>query len=226
MLTSVRSTLRQRALEAALDVLRREGWPGVTMRAIGDAAGVSAAAIYRHFENKDELWNELIREVAAVFRDYLFEGMDAPEARRKASGCAPRRATVRRRGTGYYELLMETPQRSPATELSRALPTGSSAHVSPARGQRGGLHERGQPRRGRPRRGRAHHGPHAHGLIRMYRLGRFGEDDVAFARFYRESFGRILRGLGGPGRPRRHPPSSASRSKRSNDFFVPSVNGC
>ena len=168
----------------------------MTMRAIGDAAGVSAAAIYRHFENKDELWIELVREVAAVFRDYLFDGMDAPEPAERLRGAleAVRRFAVEE--PRYYELLMETRH----GDNERIYP--ERYHVDPPRTFRMLVEivEACMAENSLVDDDAAEVAltlaSHAHGLIRLYRMGRFGADDGEFARFYRDSFRRILRGLG------------------------------
>lgn len=52
--TRVLST-REALLDAAAALLEREGLDGVTLRALGTAAGVSRGAPYRHFADKDDL---------------------------------------------------------------------------------------------------------------------------------------------------------------------------
>ncbi|MCK6454410.1 MAG: TetR/AcrR family transcriptional regulator [Alphaproteobacteria bacterium] len=53
---------RKRALilDAARRVFEDEGLEGASMRAIGEAAGYTAAAIYFHFENKEAIYAELL----------------------------------------------------------------------------------------------------------------------------------------------------------------------
>jgi AcrR family transcriptional regulator len=46
---------RRRALEAALDLFRRRGFDGTTMRDIAQAAGLSLGAAYHYFPSKDAL---------------------------------------------------------------------------------------------------------------------------------------------------------------------------
>ncbi|NOT07178.1 MAG: helix-turn-helix transcriptional regulator, partial [Gemmatimonadales bacterium] len=65
-----------RPLAAALTVLRRDGPAALTLRAVADAGGFSNPAIYRHYENKDALIRDVIRESYAVFKSYLFDAAD------------------------------------------------------------------------------------------------------------------------------------------------------
>ena len=59
---AVRESKRAIILEAALRVFEREGLDGASMRAIGDEAGYTAAAIYFHFESKEAIYSELLNQ--------------------------------------------------------------------------------------------------------------------------------------------------------------------
>jgi len=47
--------LRRALIDEALQVVQQEGPAALSLRALARAAGVSATAVYRHFENKDDL---------------------------------------------------------------------------------------------------------------------------------------------------------------------------
>lgn len=57
---AVREAKRGLILDAALRVFEAEGLEGASMRAIGDAAGYTAAAIYFHFASKEAIYAALI----------------------------------------------------------------------------------------------------------------------------------------------------------------------
>ena len=69
---------RKRAiLDAAIRLFRERGYHGTSIRDIGSAAGVTSAALYRHFANKDEvletaIW-EGMRRVDRASREVLRE---------------------------------------------------------------------------------------------------------------------------------------------------------
>lgn len=46
-------------LSIALEIIHRKGYYNLTIRNIADKIGISEAAIYRHFENKEEIISEL-----------------------------------------------------------------------------------------------------------------------------------------------------------------------
>lgn len=55
-----RDEVRNRILDAALDVFAAEGFAGATIDAIGRAAGFTKGAVYSNFESKDDLFLALL----------------------------------------------------------------------------------------------------------------------------------------------------------------------
>jgi len=53
---------RQEILDRAIEVFATEGFEGASLRAIGEAIGVSHAALRRYFETREELFLEVLRE--------------------------------------------------------------------------------------------------------------------------------------------------------------------
>lgn len=57
---AVRDAKRTIILDAALKVFEKDGLEGASMRAIGEVAGYTAAAIYFHFASKEEIYAALL----------------------------------------------------------------------------------------------------------------------------------------------------------------------
>ena len=68
---------RDEILGAALDLIAERGFHNAPISAIAEHAGVGAGTIYRYFENKDVLIDELFRELRRKIRKALLEGYDA-----------------------------------------------------------------------------------------------------------------------------------------------------
>jgi AcrR family transcriptional regulator len=51
---------KSRLIRAAYDLFLKHGYHGTSMRAIADRAGLSVAATYNHFKNKDELFASVL----------------------------------------------------------------------------------------------------------------------------------------------------------------------
>lgn len=65
--TTARDETRQRVIEAAIDLLARDGRDAVTTRAVAEAAGVQAPAIYRLFGDKNGLLDAVAEHGFASF---------------------------------------------------------------------------------------------------------------------------------------------------------------
>jgi AcrR family transcriptional regulator len=62
---------RERVLETAIELFAAHGFAAVTMRALGDAAGLDNSSLYRHFASKTELANAVLDRVTADVFDVL-----------------------------------------------------------------------------------------------------------------------------------------------------------
>src|SRR5947199_1313961 len=80
-----RTQVRERILDAALEVFATGGSEGVTMRALADAIEYSPPVIYAHFRDKDAIIEELcyrqLRSLAKAFAN--FDALDPVERLRQ-----------------------------------------------------------------------------------------------------------------------------------------------
>lgn len=67
---------RNHILDAAIRVFTARGVAGATLEQIADAAGVTRGAIYWHFKNKHEIFQELNREVQTSFMQSVLDDLD------------------------------------------------------------------------------------------------------------------------------------------------------
>ena len=66
-------------LDAALPLFAERGFDGVSMRQVSEAAGVSKANIYYHFESKEALYLAVLRSSVADTRELLKDMADPAE---------------------------------------------------------------------------------------------------------------------------------------------------
>ena len=116
-----RAFVRARILEAAFDLIAREGYEAVSTRDIASAAKVGAASMFKHFATKEDLGRELYRvALAPILRAFAELAATAPDAR------ATVRATVRLLYAAYDErpralaLLIFPPHELTPWEVDRA----------------------------------------------------------------------------------------------------------
>lgn len=72
----------------ARDLFLEHGVPGVTMRGLAARMGVTPMALYRHFDNRDELLAAIVEQGHATFLRYLNRalGEASPDARLVVAG--------------------------------------------------------------------------------------------------------------------------------------------
>ncbi len=74
---SDRKTRRAQIADAALKIVGEAGVKGLTTAALAREVGLSEAALYRHFRNKDEILLETIDRIGVGLREKLAEVMNS-----------------------------------------------------------------------------------------------------------------------------------------------------
>ncbi len=58
---------KERILTAALDLFSQKGYEGTNMRELSASLGLVKSGIYKHFESKEAIWNELLDRMIAYY---------------------------------------------------------------------------------------------------------------------------------------------------------------
>jgi AcrR family transcriptional regulator len=77
---------RRIILDAALGVFARKGYHGTSVPDVAEASGVGTGTLYRYFENKEALVNEVYRDAKTRLRATLIDGAREPAEARDAEG--------------------------------------------------------------------------------------------------------------------------------------------
>jgi AcrR family transcriptional regulator len=182
---------RQRAIAAAVQVLREQGPEGFSTRAVAERAGVTQPALYRHFADKEALLGEVMREARARFRDRFLDAVEAaPSARTRLLAALDAFRSFSAEEPGLHDALFSTPPKGGAeaagsrdgifgllvdrvaeaiAERELAAPDATSAALMLA--------------------------ALARGLASLHRRGRFGSE-AQYADFFRAACETMLRGFG------------------------------
>jgi AcrR family transcriptional regulator len=186
-------TTRQRLFDAARNIFERDGLDALTIRAVGRQAGMSAMAIYRHFQDKDALINALMEDGLAAW-EAIVDEIDSGDAL----------LWLKQVVASYGEFALADPHRFDAAFLlpaprARTFPTGFEEGRSPVVNKMIAQIKRAQAE-GRiseesPLQLALLLAAMAQGLVSMHRAGRFGSDDQ-FRVNYQLAMDRLLVGLG------------------------------
>jgi AcrR family transcriptional regulator len=194
MLSVDNPTTRERSLRAALEVVRADGLPHLTTRAIARHSGLTQPAIYRHFEGVEELVLETLGSIRALFLERLASAVER-------GGTAEER--LREALDAFLEFALTEPRLYDALFLR----TGAGGTIPHRKGSGRGpnIFAVVVERVAAWRREAGDSSPapvaatlslmaQAQGLVLLYRQGRFGSER-RFREAYRQSIAALLRGL-------------------------------
>ena len=101
--------LRQALVEATLTLITEKGPQGFTISEAAKAAGVTPAAVYRHFHGREELLAEIARQGFEIFADLMDHAYQSGQPSALASFEATGRAYLAfaRKFPGHYMAMFE-----------------------------------------------------------------------------------------------------------------------
>lgn len=189
-----RPTTAEAILSAAHNVFDRQGADAVTMRRVAEIVGITPMAIYRHFPNRAALlkqisddsfsalahaWQDriqrldVVERLMALLEPYLDYALAHPHLFDHA-----------------FSVRRDDARRYPKDFRAGLSPTFNVAVEAIAEGMRNGVLKEDDP-----------YAvcmtitAHQHGLIALFRAGRFSYSEAQFRKFYLESLGRLLDGI-------------------------------
>ena len=102
--------LRQALVDAALDLITRQGPTGFTLSEAAKQAGVTPAAVYRHFEGREDLIAEAARQGYEIFAEVMQVAYESGQPSALAAFEATGRAYLAfaRKYPGHYIAMFES----------------------------------------------------------------------------------------------------------------------
>lgn len=184
----------QKILAAARALFEREGPAAVSMRRVAEAVGITPMAIYRHFPNREALLKRIsddaFKEVAQVWLERS-RHPDVIQGLLQAMENYLDYAVQHPHLFDYaYSVARSDARRFPEDFRARLSPTFNVVADLLAEGMRRGLLREGDPWDiamtlwGQ-----------AHGLISLFRAGRFSYSEAQFRAFYLQSLGVLFNGI-------------------------------
>lgn len=184
----------ERILRAARALFERDGAQGVSMRRVAEACGLTPMAIYRHFPNREALLKHI--------SDDSFEEIARHWLARNQGGEALSRVIALQRI--YLDYALAYPhlfdhaflaRRADARRYPEDFRAGLSPTLTIAADAVSEAMHAGQLRQDDAWEVAMTLWAHTHGLVALYRAGRFSYDEARFRQFYETSLQRLLEGL-------------------------------
>lgn len=192
------SIQRSEILKCARDLYLKEGFGGMSMRKLAKCVGCTAPALYRHYESKEGVMQDVVAEAYRLFSEYLNRAL--------AGGTAPERFGMA--GQAYVDFALEHPALYEALyvplELLGIQPDSASeaANLACAVGQFWSDRVREMMDTGFLKRGDPHSvsltlWAHGHGLVSLYHRGLLpGTSEEEIRAMIIESYAALILGIG------------------------------
>ena len=192
------ANLQGRILSCALDLYLEKGIHGLSMRQIAAKLDISATAIYRHYQNKQDLLDTILAEAVKIFGGYLFTALSGATPEERFRLCSQAYIDFALAQPKYYGVIFLEPQGQPA-------PAGEEGQ---SKRQENGLAnfqffvdrvqecvDSGYFRKANPRSLALSIWAYDLGLLALYHSGKSSLDEAAFRKFWWESQARFLHGV-------------------------------
>lgn len=188
------ATTAEKILRAALALFESEGAGAVSMRRVAEAVGISATAIYRHFPNRDALLKRLSDDsFRTIAQDWAARATHPDVLARLPALLTPYLDYALAHPHLFdhaFSLPRDDARRFPRDFRQRQSPTLTVIADTIADGMRNGV-----LRNDDPWDVAMTLWAHSHGLIALYRAGRFSYDEAQFRAFYLASLQRSIDGI-------------------------------
>ncbi len=186
--------LRTRIARAAQELFVQGGVEAVSMRKVAEQVGVTAPAIYRHFRDKEELLDEIIRSGLGILEGYLRPAFDAATPEARLVRLIDRYLDFALEQPRYFDFAFLVPSRTISHMQDEIARHGMETFGFALR-QVGLCMEQGTFKPDDPVQTAILIWAEVHGLVTLFKMKRFGPDEREFRRVYSGAVERLLRGL-------------------------------
>jgi AcrR family transcriptional regulator len=104
------SETRERVLASARQIYLSQGLRGLSMRKVAAEVGISATAIYRHFEDKEAMLTSVVAQGSQLFFQYLSCGLSGKSAKERLELSGIAYLDFALDHPGYYRIMFMSSQ--------------------------------------------------------------------------------------------------------------------
>ena len=193
------SEQRERILAAACDLYLSTGLDGFSMRKLARSLGVTAPALYRHYESKERLLQDVMAQAYERFAQYLYRSLAGSSPVERLQLAADAYVDFALEHPMLYDMLFASPEFRGVGEVSAELEALGCAVGQFWHDRVRECMDHGILREGEPEAVSVTMWGHAHGLLVLHRQGVLARDGIVtdedFRALFRASGRRVLVGL-------------------------------
>lgn len=189
------SEQRDKILGCACDLYLSEGLDGFSMRKLAKEVGVTAPALYRHYESREHVLADVVREAYGEFTGKLYRALEGATALERFSRAGEGYLDFALTHPRWYQILFTAPEQLGMSQLPDDIEAmGCAIHqfwVDRVREcQDAGILVEGDPVQIS-----LTMWAHAHGLVSLYHHGHFRMDEGTFRTQFQRSGALMMCGL-------------------------------
>ena len=187
---------RDRILGCACDLYLEHGLDGFSMRRLAKEVGVTAPAIYRHYQGREAVLADVLREAHRTFSRYLYAALGAPSPLERFQAAGEQYLNFVVDHPRWYGMMHTHPEHLGMERIPEDIEALRSATHQFWLDRVRECMESGILREGDPLGVSLTMWAHAHGMVQLFHQGHLGADAEEFRTAFRASGARLMEGLG------------------------------
>ncbi len=186
---------REKILAAAVELYLQDGLDGFSMRKLAKQVGVTAPALYRHYDGKEHVLADVMREAHRAFMSYLYRAIEAPTPLERFSGAADGYLDFALEHPRWHSMLSVGPEQLGMVELPADIEAMSSARHQFWVDRVRECMDAGILKEGDPTQTALTMWAHAYGLLQLQRQGHLQLEEAEFRVLFQQSGARLMCGV-------------------------------
>ena len=189
---------REKILACACELYLEIGLHGFSMRKLARNVGVTAPALYRHYDGKEKVLADVVREAYQAYQGYVYRALQAPTAPERFFQAGEGYLDFALEHPRWYKIMFSSPEGLGMTELPDDIEAmGWGVHQFWIDRVRECM-QVGILKEADPLQTALTMWAHAHGMILLYHQGIFPMDREEFRSLFKRSGAQIMCGFATP----------------------------
>ena len=186
---------RERILACACELYLETGLPGFSMRKLAKNVGVTAPALYRHYDGKEKVLADVVREAYQAYQGYVYRALQASTPIERFFQAGEGYLDFALENPRWYKIMFSSPERLGMKELPDDIEAmGWGVHQFWIDRVRECM-QVGLLKEADPLQTALTMWAHAHGMILLYHQGFFPMDREEFQSLFEKSGARMMSGF-------------------------------
>lgn len=192
------SEQRDLILGCACDLYLKQGLDGFSMRKLAKEVGVTAPAIYRHYDGREAVLADVLREAYRTFSRYLYAALGAPSPLERFSAAGEQYLSFVIEHPRWYGMMHTAPEHLGMEQIPEDIEALQCATHQFWLDRVRECMEAGILKEGDPTETSVTMWAHGHGLVQLFHQGMLQADEDEFRALFRTSGARLMAGVATP----------------------------